>query len=57
MYNLVSGEYPFTSPDLADKICTQYVEFPSLRWSKVSQHAKDLIRALLVKDPAKRMTA
>lgn len=32
-------------------------EFPSPYWDDVSQGAKDLIKALLIVDPKKRMTA
>lgn len=32
-------------------------EFPSPYWDDVSDTAKDLIRSLLVRDPAKRLNA
>ena len=57
MYHLVSGEYPFETPDLSDKICTQWVSFDGPRWSVVTPHAKDLIRKLLTKRPEERCTA
>ena len=44
MYHLVSGHYPFETPDLPDKICTQYVRMDGPRWGSVTPHAKDLIR-------------
>ena len=57
MYYLISGTYPFEAPDLPDKICQQYVNFRSSRWSSISYEARDLIRKLLVKNPEERFTA
>jgi serine/threonine protein kinase len=33
------------------------VEFPAKYWEKVSDKAKDLVKRMLEKDPAKRITA
>ena len=44
MYYMISGEYPFNTPDLRDKICTEYLSFRSPRFNGVSIHAKDLIK-------------
>ena len=52
MYHMISGTYPFKAPDLHDKICTSYVTFDSPRFNQTSSMAKDLIRKLLIKDPA-----
>ena len=57
MYHMISGSYPFTAPDLHDKICTSYVTFDHARFSKTSAIAKDLIRKLLTKNPTERFTA
>jgi len=57
MYHMISGEYPFEKPDLSSKICSNFVEFKSPRFDKTSYAAKDLMRALLKKDPEDRVTA
>jgi len=59
-YILLCGYPPFYSEDddeVFDQILEGKFEFPSPHWDAVSANAKDLIKKLLVLDPAKRMTA
>lgn len=59
LYILLSGFPPFTAPipQLFDDIKAGVYDFPSPEWDRVSDDAKDLVRALLTVDPEKRMTA
>lgn len=60
MYLLLSGSFPYRpKEDESFLECIQetQLEFPSAQWSGVSEVAKNLIRRLLVVDPARRMTA
>jgi len=59
-YILLCGYPPFYSEDddeVFDQILEGKFEFPSPHWDLVSASAKDLIKKLLVLDPAKRLTA
>ena len=58
-YVLLCGFSPFLSTSekgLFDKIIKAEYDFPEPEWTEISEHAKDFIRHLLVKDPRKRMT-
>lgn len=60
MYILLCGFPPFFSEDddeCFDMIIAGEFDFPSPYWDNVSEDAKDLLRKLLVTDPAKRLTA
>lgn len=57
MYYLLSGEYPFSEPDLEDKVTSYPLEFSSSRWTGVSSQAKELIKRLLEKLPVLRPNA
>ena len=60
LYMLLSGEAPFwneETPQLLIAIARGEFDFSSPQWSTISSEAKDLIRRLLVVDPAKRATA
>lgn len=58
-YMLLGGYPPFEGiiEDLAQEILCGYFEFHDEYWSEISEPAKDMIGALLVSDPAKRITA
>ena len=58
-YMLLGGYPPFDGiiEDLAQEILCGYFEFHDEYWSEISEPAKDMIGALLVSDPAKRITA
>jgi len=51
MYYMLSGEFPYVEPNLADKIQTAQLGFEGDRWSYVAYETKDLIRKLLDKNP------
>jgi len=60
IYILLSGYPPFyadSAPALFKKIMDVKYDFDDSVWEDISDSAKDLIRNLLVKDPAKRLTA
>jgi len=60
LYILLSGYPPFyadSAPALFKKIMDVKYDFDDSVWDDISDTAKDLIRNLLVKDPAKRFTA
>jgi len=60
IYILLSGYPPFyadSAPALFKKIMDVKYDFDDSVWDDISDSAKDLIRNLLVKDPAKRFTA
>lgn len=59
-YMLVSGTPPFAAPtqgEILARVRSGQYSFPERTFGMVSEHAKDFIRKLLVKNPAKRMTA
>eukprot|EP00826_Nyctotherus_ovalis_P038496 TRINITY_DN3608_c0_g1_i8.p3 TRINITY_DN3608_c0_g1~~TRINITY_DN3608_c0_g1_i8.p3 ORF type:complete len:108 (+),score=34.99 TRINITY_DN3608_c0_g1_i8:211-534(+) len=60
-YWLLSGCLPF-SPDLpekeiAERIISRDLKYNELRWKSVSEEAKNLVKNLLMRNPAKRITA
>lgn len=60
MYILLCGYPPFNGPN--DKVIFQRVldgkfTFADEDWSQMSSNAKDLIKSLLIYDPAKRISA
>jgi len=60
MYLLLGGDLPFsgrTQKELFRSIVFGDYEFPEKSWSHVSDEAKDLVKKLLVTDPAKRLTS
>lgn len=59
VYMLLAGEPPFEGmeDDLLENIQRCNYSFDSSRWRKISGHAKDFIRGLLVKNTEKRMSA
>ncbi|TIB72225.1 Pkinase-domain-containing protein [Wallemia mellicola] len=59
-YVLLCGYSPFRSEELKELIEETNrgkIEFHDRYWSKVSDHAKDFVKALLQPDPSKRPTA
>lgn len=59
-YILLCGFPPFFGErenDLFDAILNVKYDFPSPEWDSISKDAKDFVKALLVKDPAERLTA
>lgn len=59
LYTLVSGYYPFFTPnrgDLFKKIKAGEFEFKASAFKRISSQCQDLIQKLLVKDPAQRIT-
>lgn len=57
---LLSRRAPFFGPTDADTVASVhrgYFEFSEPSWKSVSSDAKDFIRALLTKDPKKRLSA
>lgn len=59
-YLLLSGCLPFNSKsdaEVLEQVQSSTVEFPASRWKGVSEDAKDLTRALLVRDWGLRLTA
>jgi calcium-dependent protein kinase len=60
MYVLLSGEYPFQAADYRQTfklIKANKVEFKNVKWTKISNSAKDLVARMLEKDYNKRPTA
>jgi calcium/calmodulin-dependent protein kinase I len=60
LYILLCGFPPFYDDDnfaLFEKIKKCQYDFPSPSWDNISNEAKDIIKNLLVVDPAKRLTA
>ncbi len=60
MYLLLGGDLPFmgrSQKELFRSIVLGDYDFPEESWSHVSDEAKDLVRKLLVTDPAKRLTS
>lgn len=60
MYLLLSGDLPFmgrSQRELFRAIVVGKYDFPDETWGDVSEHAKELIKGLLVTDPSKRLTA
>jgi len=59
LYILLCGYPPFegdNNKEIFKRVMTQKVEFDPAEWSEISQEAKDLIKLMLVRDPAKRIT-
>ncbi|CAM9138878.1 unnamed protein product [Ectocarpus sp. 12 AP-2014] len=59
-YMLLAGAPPFMAPSdegVKIKIKWARVSFPKEVWDKISDDAKDFIKRMLVKSPAKRMSA
>lgn len=57
LYVILAGELPFGSSQLSQQILRAEVSFEKPVWKGVSDMAKDLIRRLIVRDPAQRLTA
>ena len=60
LYLLLSGSLPFNSTneaDLLELVQSGTIEFPTSRWKGISEAAKDLIRALLIRDYEHRFSA
>lgn len=60
IYLLLSGDLPFmgrSQRELFRAIVVGKYDFPDEMWGDVSEHAKELIKGLLVTDPSKRLTA
>lgn len=60
VYLLLSGNLPFmgrSQKELFRKIVAGKFDFEDDEWNDVSEQAKDLVRRMLVLDPAKRITA
>ena len=57
LYVILAGELPFGSSQLSQQILRAEVSFEKPVWKGVSDMAKDLIRRLIVRDPAHRLTA
>ena len=57
LYVILAGELPFENDLLSQQISYADVVFRSSVWNTVSAEAKDLIQKLIVRDPAKRLTA
>lgn len=58
MFVLLSGEQPFNSENQADlfyRITNAHYSFTGSRWDSVSGSAKDLISAMLVPEPGRRI--
>jgi calcium-dependent protein kinase len=59
MYILLSGYPPFNSDDdneIFNVIKKSQLYFPDEEWNYISPQAKDLLKKILVKDPAKRIS-
>ncbi|THU44227.1 hypothetical protein C4D60_Mb02t05180 [Musa balbisiana] len=60
LYILLSGMPPFwgkTKSKIFESVRSAELRFPSDPWRSVSDSAKELIRGMLCRDPAKRLTA
>lgn len=60
LYILLSGKFPFggeTEKEYYSRVLSREVYFPSAEWKSISNDAKNLVSAMLTKDPAKRLTA
>lgn len=60
LYILLSGKFPFGGKNESEyyqRVLSKEAYFPSDEWDNVSEDAKDLVRGMLCKDPAKRLTA
>mmetsp|Transcript_7778 Transcript_7778/g.14125 ORF Transcript_7778/g.14125 Transcript_7778/m.14125 type:complete len:399 (+) Transcript_7778:262-1458(+) len=61
LYNMLSGELPFDHPEDAGEIFRQILYndlvFPDRLWANISPGAINLIKNLLLKDPAQRLDA
>lgn len=59
LYVILSGCSPFSADEeeaILELVAQAKFEFHEAEWSHISEHAKSLIRQLLVVDPAKRLT-
>ena len=59
LHMLLTGEPPFTGPNDAAvlrKIANDKVSFPAERWEGISTEAIHLVRAMLTKEPAERLS-
>jgi calcium-dependent protein kinase len=59
LFTMLSGSPPFlgeSNSEIYSKILEDSPNFDSKNWSKVSKSAKNLIKQILVKNPAKRIT-
>lgn len=60
IFVLLARRFPFTStdaPTIRREAKAGPIEFPPRPWNAIGDEAKDLIRRLLVYDPAQRLTA
>ncbi|CAK70725.1 unnamed protein product (macronuclear) [Paramecium tetraurelia] len=60
LFTLLSGHLPFhgeTKEELYDNIQTANISFDSAIWSHISGEAKDIIKRMLSKQPAQRLTS
>lgn len=60
LYILLSGMPPFwgkTKSRIFDAVRTADLRFPSDRWDRITESAKDLIRGMLCTDASRRLTA
>jgi len=60
LYILLSGVPPFwgdTEQQIFDSILKGRLDFSSDPWPKISQHAQDCVKKMLVQDPRRRATA
>jgi serine/threonine protein kinase len=60
LFILLSGSPPFygrTHPEIFQRIKAGRWGFHGRNWESVSEGAKDLVRRMLVQDPAQRITA
>lgn len=60
LFHMLSGSLPFDDESddeeiIAKKIVFEDVQFPSSKWSKMSDDVKDLIKLCLIKDPKQRV--
>uniref|UniRef100_T1IN87 Protein kinase domain-containing protein n=1 Tax=Strigamia maritima TaxID=126957 RepID=T1IN87_STRMM len=58
LYTLLSGQLPFfgTKERLYESICSGKINMNSKAWDAISDHARDLVRKMLVVDPDERIT-
>lgn len=60
MYLLLRGRLPFdgkSKDEIIDRTLTAPLDFSHAHWRTVSKEAQDLLKELLHKDPAQRITA
>lgn len=56
LYMLLSGYFPFDPHDMTQVTEGTYYRMEGVGWNKISPEAKSLVRKLLVKSPASRIT-